>query len=315
MLHLIVMNGLCIGYILLMYFVYHFFILIKQFIRHPKDLNNFGEWCIVTDGINGIGKAICFELASKGQNILIIGGNELKLNRVINEINDIYPDIVLEKCHINLSKFDDDMQNRYKNAIQNKNIGVLINNVGLSYQTDNERIENIMKVGNEASTTIVHITLKEFLKYHENDPNKLSAIVNISSKDYVNKITSDLGFKYSGKGISFQVQSPYFVSSKMGKIGNPTFITPTAQKFAKYSVSQIGYDGLIYPYPKHALMFFIASLLPQKLTTMYLHNIYDKIMDLGNKKMVTKQKMKMKKSEMGTVFQSRKPGSVIKMID
>ncbi|XP_010027291.1 very-long-chain 3-oxoacyl-CoA reductase 1-like [Eucalyptus grandis] len=41
------------------------------FLRKPKNLCEYGSWAVVTGPIDGIGKALAFELASKGLNLVL----------------------------------------------------------------------------------------------------------------------------------------------------------------------------------------------------------------------------------------------------
>merc|ERR1712173_191893 len=110
---------------------------------------------------------------------------------------------------------------------------------------------------------------------------KRSAIVNISSagsilphplhvvysatKSFLNKISVDLASEYGPRGIAVQAQMPYFVVTNMSKIKRPSFTTPTAGDYAKAAVGQIGYSGLLSPYPVHAVIFFMLRMVPDVL--------------------------------------------------
>lgn len=58
------------------------------FLRPPKNLKEYGSWAIITGSTDGIGKAMAFELASKGLNLLLVGRNPLKLEATSKEIRD-----------------------------------------------------------------------------------------------------------------------------------------------------------------------------------------------------------------------------------
>jgi 17beta-estradiol 17-dehydrogenase / very-long-chain 3-oxoacyl-CoA reductase len=44
-----------------------------MFLRPPKNLKEYGSWAIITGSTDGIGKALAFELASKGLNLVLVG--------------------------------------------------------------------------------------------------------------------------------------------------------------------------------------------------------------------------------------------------
>jgi 17beta-estradiol 17-dehydrogenase / very-long-chain 3-oxoacyl-CoA reductase len=56
------------------------------FFRPEKRLTDYGSWALVTGATDGIGKAISFELANKGLNLLLLGRNQDKLQDVSNSI-------------------------------------------------------------------------------------------------------------------------------------------------------------------------------------------------------------------------------------
>lgn len=60
------------------------------FFRLEKNLTDYGSWALVTGATDGIGKAIAFELANKGLNLLLLGRNQDKLQDVSNSIRSMH---------------------------------------------------------------------------------------------------------------------------------------------------------------------------------------------------------------------------------
>ena len=146
-------------------------------------------------------------------------------------------------------------------------------------------------VNNLSPTILMHRTISTaFLK------KKRSAIVNISSagsilphplhvqysatKSFLNKVSVDLAAEYAPRGIAVQAQMPYFVVTNMSKIKRPSFTTPTATDYAKAAVKQIGYSGLLSPYPVHAVIFFVLRMVPDFLMNYFVFNLHAKIKKL-----------------------------------
>eukprot|EP00483_Globobulimina_turgida_P001884 UN01886 len=294
------------GYIAIGYFLLKVLRLVWQLKRPAKNLSTFGSWTVITGATDGIGKAMAFELAKKGQNLLIIGRNQEKLSKTVQEIKDKYKSITIETLQIDLSEFHSNkaLQDEYCKIIANKNVGILINNAGLAYQYTNyfnevsqDRIENMLYVNNLSPTLLIHKTIKnKFLDKNK----KKSAIINISSagsilphplhivysgtKSYLNKISVDLASEYKGKGIAVQAQMPYFVVTKMSKIRKPSFTTPSAKGYAEAAVKQIGYSGLISPYPVHAIIFFVLDFVPTFILDKFVYMLHAKIKKKGDRK-------------------------------
>merc|ERR1719361_391018 len=79
-----------------------------QLYRPAIKLSTFGSWTVITGATDGIGKAMAFELAKQGQNLLIIGRNKEKLAATIKEIGSKYQSVKLESLKIDLSTFHTD---------------------------------------------------------------------------------------------------------------------------------------------------------------------------------------------------------------
>ena len=61
--------------------------IIKSFFTPRINLKKkYGPWAIVTGCTEGIGKSMSFELAKRGLNVVLIGRNQVKLEKVSAEI-------------------------------------------------------------------------------------------------------------------------------------------------------------------------------------------------------------------------------------
>mmetsp|Transcript_41009 Transcript_41009/g.36179 ORF Transcript_41009/g.36179 Transcript_41009/m.36179 type:complete len:308 (-) Transcript_41009:43-966(-) len=299
------------GYAAILYLAYKVGTLVYQLMRPPKNLSSFGTWTVITGATDGIGKAMAFELAKKGQNLLIIGRNPEKLKKTVEEVKSKNNKIKVETLQIDLSLYQlnkDNIQDAYIEKIKNKDVGILINNAGLAYrytnffnEVDQQRVENMCYVNNVSSTILMQQTIKEKFLTKKTK----SAIINISSagsivphplhvvysatKSYLNKISIDLAREYASKKIFVQSQMPYFVVTNMSKIRKPSFTTPTAKDYAQAAVKQIGYNGVISPYPVHAVIFFFFDFIPDYLLNWFIYSLHFKIKKKGDKKFGKKQ--------------------------
>lgn len=155
-----------------------------MFLRPSKNLKDYGSWAVVTGSTDGIGKAIAFDLASKGLNLVLIGRNPSKLEATSSEIHERYGGKVgMKNIVIDLAKSSgEEITQLIEEGIRGLDVGILINNAGVSFpyakffhEVDLELMESIRKVNIEAATWITRSVLHGMLK------KKKGAIVNIGS--------------------------------------------------------------------------------------------------------------------------------------
>jgi 17beta-estradiol 17-dehydrogenase / very-long-chain 3-oxoacyl-CoA reductase len=140
----------------------------KTFIRPGKKLKKLGKWAVVTGkrtkrltldlsdkcrrrvthslpfshlatgATDGIGKAYALALAEQGLSIVLISRTEAKLQDVQKEIDAKgYEGVETKYVVCDYSNFDQKAKNTVAAAIKGLDVGVLINNVGVSYRYDN----------------------------------------------------------------------------------------------------------------------------------------------------------------------------------
>jgi len=237
------------------------------------------------------------ELAKRGQNIVIIGRNVEKLRESAQKIRDESPKVTVETLQMDLSHMSKEDKSRYLKCIEDKDVGVLVNNAGLSYpyvqyfhEVEEALIEDIVEVNSKVPTWLAYATMPKFLKKNK------GAVINISSassvtphelhevyagsKAYLNKWTADMALSYTkniSKDLTFQTQLPFFVVSNMSKIRKSSLFVPSAEAYARASVAQIGYSGQISPYPIHAIIYFLLSIVPYFIQEMYIGSLHQKV--------------------------------------
>ncbi|KAL0395739.1 UNVERIFIED_CONTAM: Very-long-chain 3-oxoacyl-CoA reductase 1 [Sesamum calycinum] len=130
-----------------------------NFLRPGKNLKKYGSWALITGPTDGIGKAFAFQLARKGLNLVLVGRNPDKLKEVSESIKSKYGSTQIKNVVVDFSGDLDDGVSRIKDAIQGLDIGVLINNVGVSYSScfawnGGEEKRAIVNIGSGAAIVI-----------------------------------------------------------------------------------------------------------------------------------------------------------------
>jgi len=248
------------------------------FLRPGKDLKKFGKWAIVTGCTDGIGKAVAEELAAKGISLVLISRTQSKLDEQAKELNSKFK-IETKVYAMDFSSQDLSMFDRVKEFIKDLDIGILINNVGMSYdhaeyfnQLEKEKIENLIRINIFGTTHMTYVVLPGMLE------RKRGAVVNVSSasslvsepmyavysasKAFVNSFSKALHHEYKGQGVHVQSQVPAFVTTKLSKLRSTSFFICSPKAYAKSLIAAIGYESLIFSYWTHALQFEVLAYLP-----------------------------------------------------
>ncbi|KAL5998321.1 Very-long-chain 3-oxoacyl-CoA reductase 1 [Asimina triloba] len=253
-----------------------------SFLRPGKNLRRYGSWALVTGPTDGIGKSFAFQLARRGLNLVLVGRNPDKLKEVSDAIRAKYGNTQIKTVVVDFSGDLDDGVRRIKETIEGLDVGVLINNVGVSYpyarffhEVDEELLKNLLKVNVEGTTKVTQAVLPGMLK------RKKGAIVNIGSgaaivipsdplyavyaatKAYIDQFSRCLYVEYKKSGIDVQCQVPLYVATKMASIRRSSFLVPSTDAYAQAALRYIGYEPRCTPYWPHSLLWCLAYQLPE----------------------------------------------------
>lgn len=266
----------------------------RNFLRGGKNLKKFGKYAVITGATDGIGKAYAKALAKKGMSIVLISRTEAKLQAVKEEIDaKSYPGVEVKYVVCDYSNFDDKAQAHVKTSLSGLDgpIGVLINNVGVSYrypmyfhEVSDEEAANLVEMNVNSTLWMTRFVLPGMIEQ------KKGAIVNISSgsamytlpllaeysgaKSFIEKFTLALHAEYKTKGISVQCQIPFYVATKLAKM-RKAFTVPTPDAFAAMGVKYIGHDDpVVSPYWVHGLMSYVMDSLPTSVVTKVIMGMH-----------------------------------------
>ena len=144
-------------------------------------MKNESFFTLVTGASQGIGRALSFEYAHRGNNIFIVALPHPDLEELANEIANKYG---VQAIAFGINLTDEDAPEKIRQFASEKGIKVnrLINNAGIGTSGKFENISigmmrYIMKLNNQALVGIIHFFLKDL---QENSP---SEIINLSSME------------------------------------------------------------------------------------------------------------------------------------
>ncbi|XP_057677356.1 hydroxysteroid (20-beta) dehydrogenase 2 isoform X2 [Corythoichthys intestinalis] len=234
------------------------------------DLRSYGQWAVVTGATSGIGKAYAMELAQRGLDIVLVSRCDEKLRQVAKEIEDQHG----RKTHSILVDFTHG-QNIYPlidKQLQGLEIGILVNNVAMSYSDDfatfleipnaEQKITAILDCNALSVAQMTRLVLPGMLE------RRTGLIINISSqmglhpqpllalysstKAFVSFFSQCLHAEYKSEGITVQCVNPFLVSTNMNKMKSSAFVK-SADAFAQEALNTVGYSSYTNGCLLHAL--------------------------------------------------------------
>ncbi|KAF1762483.1 hypothetical protein GCK72_010745 [Caenorhabditis remanei] len=269
------------------------------------------SWAVVTGATDGIGKAYAFELARRGFNVFIVSRTQSKLDETKKEILEKYSNIEVRTAAYD---FTNAAPSGYKDLLATLNqveIGVLVNNVGLSYEYPDvlhkvdggiERLANITTINTLPPTLLSAGILPQMVA------RKAGVIINVGSsasanqmalwavysatKKYVSWLTAILRKEYEHQGITIQTIAPMMVATKMSKVKRTSFFTPDGAKFAKSALNTVGNASDTTGYISHQLQLELMDLIPTFIRDKILTN-----MSVGTRAAALRKKEREAKSQ------------------
>lgn len=236
-----------------------------------------GQWAVITGSTDGIGKAYAKAFAAKGFDIVLVSRNPEKLEDVAQEIEKKYK-VKTKVVAIDFTA-DSSIYNSVKKAIDGLEIGVLVNNVGMSYSYAEylTKIPNVEKFMEDVLRANITSCLRmSLLVLPQMEKRRKGVIINVSSlsaltpvpllsiysasKVFVNFFSKATAEEYKNKGIIVQSVLPGFVSTKMSKM-RPSFMTSTPEAFVRWALKTVGVESQTCGYPVHKLQGYIQELM------------------------------------------------------
>ena len=126
-----------------------------------------GEWAVITGATDGIGKAYAMAMAKKGLSIVLISRTESKLQDVAKEISEKCPNVQTKYVVCDYSNFDEAARNKVADAVSGLDVGVLVNNVGVSYtypkffhELNDDQVGALMEMNVNSTTWMTKIVIQ-----------------------------------------------------------------------------------------------------------------------------------------------------------
>ncbi|CAN7937368.1 unnamed protein product [Ixodes hexagonus] len=261
--------------------------ILSQFRWH--DLTRYGEWAVVTGGTDGIGRQYARQLAKRGLNIILISRNMDKLRATAQELGKwrIHLAWIVDfrvRTHVIQADLSEGrhIYPEIGRQLEGKEIGILINNAGVMYDSPSLFL-NVpeKKLVESVNINMMAVMMMTYLVLPQMVERKKGVIVNISSissfyplplmavysasKVFVDWFSMALDYEYKDKGIIVQSLIPSYISTKLVRFSNflstPSIIVPDAQTFVRSSLQTIGVSKRTTGFWTHGIQASARSIL------------------------------------------------------
>eukprot|EP01031_Cornospumella_fuschlensis_P027860 gene27860-33643_t len=247
---------------------------------------NDGAYAVVTGASDGIGKALAYEGAKRGFNLVLISRSQDKLEAVAQEIKRKHSvEVVVIACDCSNS-----IQNNVasiKKQCADLPVRVLWNNVGVNTgeaaALEEKLLPDLECIVNTNCLFTISLTsaLIPIMKKQVTGGKSKAVIANVSSflsvlpaanyvpysasKAFVNQFSSALHCELEDSGIYVSNVRPAHVATAMSGIREASLMVPSPDTWAIYAWNKLGIAPCISPYLPHAVQELVPGLLPDWL--------------------------------------------------
>jgi short-subunit dehydrogenase len=260
-------------------------------------------WAMITGCTSGIGKSYAEILANNKFNLILISRNEEKIKNLSNKLLENNNDIKIISIIADFSKneiYEKENYNNYLKILSEKNINLLINNVGETsfggefFKHDISKNKNMINVNISSSVLMTQLFINSQIKYLETNKSKQNkAIVNVSSyfgsrpvpgvsiysstKSFLNNFSSSL--YYELKDLNFKCNvlclNPLFVQTNMVRMKSKMVIKPEELVYSSF-LRISNWKVHSYGHFKHTILSWLMNLIPNFIFCRYTHEFYKK---------------------------------------
>ncbi|XP_069189514.1 very-long-chain 3-oxoacyl-CoA reductase [Procambarus clarkii] len=268
-----------------------------------KLVETYGKWAVVTGCSDGIGKEYAKELAKRGMNIVLISRTLDKLQKVSTEIVQEYG-VETEVVQVDFL----DGRNIYEDIakhLQDKEIGILVNNVGVMLHHPMEfELASEKDIWSHVNVNVASVPAMTKLVLPGMLLRGKGAIINVASiaglypiplmgiyaatKTFVDFFSHSLEWEYRGSGITVQTILPSYVSTNMTKfldnIHKPSLFVPDAPTFVSNAINTLGYARRTSGYWAHGILVYMAENFGNKWIFMFSNYMWNSFLLRNMKK-------------------------------
>ena len=257
----------------LLHLLYCFYVF---FLSKTIDFKKYGKWAVVTGATDGIGKAFSQQLAKRGMNVVLVSRTLSKLEDGAAELREKYK---IETKVIAVDFSNAGIYDVLTSELADLEIGVLVNNVGMSYEHPEyfhevpiDVVEGLINVNALSVAEMTRIVLPKMLECRKGIILNIGSIVGYETlpllcgysgtKAFVEFFTRGIQAENkNNKSIIIQCITPAIVATKKSKL-QPNLFCPAASSFVSSALRSVGKLPVTTGCFIHELQFFIMNKIP-----------------------------------------------------
>ncbi|KAL8424483.1 hypothetical protein Efla_003508 [Eimeria flavescens] len=259
---------------------YECLLLLLQRYVGGTSLRSRGDCVVVTGASDGIGRAMTIQLAKQGfKKFVLIARNEEKLKDVATEVELVASSgVSVSRVVIDFATESSlDIFSKISVAVEGLSVGVLVNNVGISYphamyydEVPLTLLEELVNINVRAALVVTRAVFPGMKARRQG----LIVCVGSGASElpsdplYAAYASTKAAVEAAPFGIDVQCHVPLLVTTKLSKCKTPNLMTPSTSSYAAHALRAMSgacscWSPTVSPYVVHALILFVANALPR----------------------------------------------------
>lgn len=237
-------------------------------------------WACITGATDGIGLGIAHELASHNFNLILHGRNPVKLKNVTSSILELNPSIKILTYVFDTNEYKSIESTPFPKLIEGLNLTILVNNIGLGYET--VTAEDVDWQINTNLRFATQLTRCAFPSLKSHSPSLVITMgstaetgapwvcVYAGAKAYLKSWCKSMRMQMKAEATDIEFLHLNMVEvTTVGNALEETFARPNARRWARIALRQAGFDsGVVHGYWVHALQRGFVDCLPERVKDM-----------------------------------------------
>lgn len=273
-----------IGYAAIIYWGYRvsrdiLYRIYRNYFSAPSvDLCSMGKWAVITGCTHGIGRSYAEILAKMGLNVILVSPDTENLKAIASNIEMMY-NVKTKVIKLDLSE-GLETYNVIEKEMYGLEIGVLINNLGMSYPhpeyfldlPHKEKIYmSIVHCNVVVVTNMCRILLPQMVVRGKGVIVNVASIVAVlpspllavfaATKAYIVKFTRDLQVEYAKHGVIVQCLLPGTLTNHTTDSPRTGWMVPTPEKYVQSAIRTIGKENVTTGFLQHSILIGIIKLI------------------------------------------------------